>query len=129
MDLEIIVRKREKGEVIEESIIKSVEIKKPTSLKEIGFSHSEQVSIIRELQNNYIPKQCTLLFEEDGVCGKCGKKAMKNGKHTVSFHASLSDHRIKEQGYSCKCGWQSKPTVHGRFGSNVHPDLIKILNT
>ena len=129
MDLEIIVRRREKGAVIEESIIKSVEIKKPTSLMEVGFNHAKQVSIIGELQNNYIPTQCSLLFEEDGVCSRCGKKAMKNGKHTVSFHASLSDHRIKAQGYSCKCGWQSKPTIHGRFGSNVHPDLIKIQAT
>ena len=43
MDLEIIVRRREKGAVIEESIIKSVEIKKPTSLMEVGFYHAEQV--------------------------------------------------------------------------------------
>ena len=95
MDLEIIVRKREKGAVIEESIIKSVEIKKPTSLMEVGFNHAEQVSIIGELQNNYIPTQCSLLFEEDGVCSRYGKKDIKNGKHTVSFHASLSDHKVK----------------------------------
>jgi hypothetical protein len=54
---------------------------------------------------------------------------MKNGTHTVSFHSSLSDHKIKAQGYSCSCGWQSKPTIHGIFGSNVHPDLIKMQAT
>ena len=129
MNLEIIVRKKEKGSVIEESVIRSVEIRKPTRLMDIGFSHSEQVSIIGEIQNNYIPRQCSLLFAEDEVCVRCGKKAMKNGKHTVSFHGSISDHKIKAQGYSCKCGWQSKPTIHGRFGSNVHPDLIKIQAT
>lgn len=57
MDLEIIIRRREKGTEIEESIIKSVEIKKLTSLMEVGFNHAEQVSIIAELQNNYIPMQ------------------------------------------------------------------------
>lgn len=129
MHLEIIVRKREGGAVVEESLIKEIKIKKPTSIMEIGFKHSEQVSIISEIQSRYIPDQCSMLFEERNICQKCGNKAMKNGKHTVSFHASLSDHKIKAQGYSCKCGWQSKPTIHGCFGSNVHPDLIKIQAT
>jgi len=91
---------------------------------EIGFRHSEQVSIISIIQDSYIPLQCKLLFKLD-VCPKCGNKPMNNGTQSVSFHSSLSDHKIKAQGYSCSCGWQSRPTIHGIFGSNVHPDIIK----
>jgi hypothetical protein len=65
------------------------------------------------------------LFDEDSTCSTCGNKARKNGTHVVSFHSSLSDHKIKAQGYSCGCGWQSRPTIHGSFGTNVHPDLVK----
>lgn len=91
---------------------------------EVGFRHSEQISIIDEIQNKYIPLQCKLLLSES-FCTRCGSKAMKNGSHNVSFHGSLSDHRIKAQGYSCNCGWYSRPTIHGIFGTNVRPDLIK----
>ena len=66
--------RREKVAAIEESMIKSVEIKKPTNLMKVGFNHSEQVSIIGELRNNYISTQCSVLFEKDGVCSRCGKK-------------------------------------------------------
>lgn len=124
MNFEIIVRQVEKGKVIKESLIKEIQVNEPKSIIDIGFRHSEQVRIISGIQENYIPLQCKLLFTVD-TCPKCGNKPMKNGTHTVSFHSSLSDHKIKAQGYSCNCGWQSKPTIHGIFGSNVHPDLIK----
>ena len=124
MQFEIIVRQLEDGEILGESLIKEIEVKKPKNIMEVGFRHSEQISIIDEIQNNYIPLQCKLLLSESS-CPRCGSKPMKNGSHNVSFHGSLSDHRIKAQGYSCNCGWQSRPTIHGIFGTNVHPDLIK----
>lgn len=124
MNFEIIVRQVEKGKVIKEFLIKEIQVSEPKSIMDIGFRHSEQVGIISSIQDSYIPLQCQLLFTVD-TCPKCGNKPMRNGTHTVSFHSSLSDHKIKAQGYSCSCGWQSRPTVHGIFGSNVHPDLIK----
>ena len=70
---------------------------------DVGFRHSEQISIIDEIQYKYIPLQCKLLLSESS-CPRCGSNLMKNGSHNVSFHASLSDHKIKAQGYSCNCG-------------------------
>src|SRR5574343_1637764 len=95
---------------------------------DIGFRHSEQISIISIIQDSYIPLEYKLLFTVD-TCPKCGNKPMKNGTHAVSFHSSLSDHKMKAQGYFCSCGWQSRPTIHGIFGTNVHPDLIKTHTT
>ncbi len=86
-----------KGGVVEESVIKAMEIKKLSSIMEIGFKHSEQILIISEIQSRYIPDQCNMLFEERNICEKCGNKAMKSGKHTVSFHASLSDHKFRRK--------------------------------
>lgn len=128
MHFEIIVRQLEDGEILGESLIKEIEVKKPKNIMDVGFRHSEQISIIDEIQDKYIPLQCKLLLSESS-CPRCGSNLMKNGSHNVSFHASLSDHRIKAQGYSCNCGWQSRPTIHGIFGTNVHPDLIKIQAT
>ena len=73
--------------------------------------------------------QCKLLLEYSNHCPKCQGKIRKNGSHVALFHGSLSDHKLKTQGYSCSCGWQSKPTIHGKFGSNIHPDLVKIQAT
>ena len=70
-----------------------------------------------------------LLFNNYSTCSKCHGKTRKNRTHPAFFHGSLSDRKLKIQGYSCSCGWQSKPTIHGEFGTNVHPDLIKIQAT
>ena len=112
MQFQIIVRQLEDGEILGESLIKEIEVKKPKNIMDVGFRHSEQISIIDEIQDQYIPLQCKLLLSESS-CPRCGSKLMKNGSHNVSFHGSLSDHKIKAQGYSCNCGWQSRPTIHG----------------
>lgn len=129
MHYEIIARQIENGKIVSEKLIKKVEVKKPESIIDIGFRHCEQVEIIGGIQDAYIPLQCKLLFDNYNICPKCQGKPRKNGTHTAFFHSSLSDHKLKMQGYSCICGWQSKPTIHGEFGTNVHPDLIKIQAT
>jgi hypothetical protein len=129
MHLEIIVRQIENNNIVNERLIKEIEIKKPESIIDIGFRHSEQIEIIGNIQDSYIPLQCKLLLNNCEVCPKCQGKIRKNGTHTAFFHSSLSDHKLKVQGYSCSCGWQSKPTIHGEFGTNVHPDLVKIQAT
>ena len=129
MHYEIIVRQIENGKSVSEKLIKAVEVKKAESIIDIGFRHYEQVEIIGNIQDAYIPLQCKLLFDQYSICPKCEGKTRKNGTHTAFFHSSLSDHELMMQGYSCSCGWQSKPTIHGKFGTNVHPDLIKIQAT
>ena len=129
MNFEIIVRQVENGVIINESLIKEIKVSKPKNIQEVGFRHEEQVRIIQNIQDAYLPLQCKLLFDLEDLCPTCGNKIRKNGIHTVSFHSSLSDHKIKAQGYSCGCGWQSRPTIHGEFGTNVHPDLVKIQAT
>jgi hypothetical protein len=125
MNFEVIVRQIDNGVLISEKTIHELEITKPESIIDIGFRHSEQIDIISSIQDSYIPLQCKLLLESTDYCPKCQGKIRKNGSHIALFHASLSDHKLKAQGYSCSCGWQSKPTIHGKFGSNIHPDLVK----
>lgn len=129
MNYEIIVRQVEEGKTISEKVIKEIKVNKPESIINVGFRHCEQVDIIGNIQDSYISLQCKLLLDNNRLCPKCHGKTRKNGTHTAFFHSSLSDHKLKMQGYSCSCGWQSKPTIHGEFGTNVHPDLIKIQAT
>ena len=46
MNFEIIVRKKEKGKVISEKLIREVEIKRAKTILELGFRHKEQIGII-----------------------------------------------------------------------------------
>ena len=64
MHFEIIVRQLEDGEILGESLIKEIEVKKPKNIMDVGFRHSEQISIIDEIQNKYIPLQCKLLLSQ-----------------------------------------------------------------
>lgn len=125
MNFEVIVRQIDNGVLISEKTIHELEVTKPANIIDIGFRHSEQIDIISSIQDSYIPLQCKLLLESTDSCPKCEGRIRKNGSHIALFHASLSDHKLQAQGYSCSCGWQSKPTIHGKFGSNIHPDLVK----
>jgi hypothetical protein len=53
MNFEIVVRQVEKGKVIKESLIKEIQVSEPKSIMDIGFRHSEQVSIISSIQDSF----------------------------------------------------------------------------
>ena len=57
MNFEIIVRKKEKSEVVSEKLIKEVEIKRAETILELGFRHKEQIEIIGAIQDEYLPMQ------------------------------------------------------------------------
>lgn len=127
MEFEIIIKQIENGETVSEQSIKKICVEKPETLLDVGFRHAEQVKIINDIQQVYIPLQCQLLAESHDYCPNCKKKAKKNGRHPATFHSSLGDYKFKMQSYNCvHCGWQEKPTIHGEFGTNVHPDLLKL---
>ena len=61
MKLEIIVRKIEKEKVISETLIKEVEVKMAKTILDLGFRHKEQLEIIGNIQEEYIPLQASKL--------------------------------------------------------------------
>ena len=126
MNFEIIVRKKEKGEVVSEKVIKEVEIKRAETILELGFRHKEQVEIIGAIQGEYLPLQVDKISEKYQFCPKCEGRSRKNGIQYADYHSSLSDHKLRIQGYACRCGWQKRPTIHGEYRTSVHPDLTKM---
>ena len=96
MKLEIIVRQREGEKVVSEKLIKEVEVKMAKTILDLGFRHKEQVEIIGNIQEEYIPLQASKLSNKYEKCEKCGGKTRKDGMHYSNYHSSLSLHRKKQ---------------------------------
>ena len=70
-----------------------------------------------------------LIKTENKFCPRCGGKLKKYGTRESDFHAVFSDHKLKVQKHVCldpECRWQSSPTIKALFGTNIHPDLVKL---
>ena len=111
------------GDLIEESILNEEVLTKAKTLKELGYTHMEQIDFLQKIQEFKIKYQIIL----NGVktCPTCGGKTKKVGVFKSKFHAVLTDHRVDVQRTHCKCGWYSPTSIEGVFGSNIHPDLLK----
>ena len=115
---------RETGEVLDTQELRSDEIKKPETIKDLGYLHEEQIALIKSIQDVKLRHE-TLLLNQDSVCPRCGGKTKSNGTRQSNFHAALTDHKIKIQRRNCKCGWYSPDTTDRIYGSSSHPDLIE----
>jgi hypothetical protein len=112
------------GEVVESKTLRSDEIKKPHTLKELGYLHSEQIQLLKAIQDFKLFYE-TKLINEDLICPNCGRRASRRGIRKSNFHAVLTDHEIKIQRCRCRCGWGSPDSVEGLYGSALHPDLVE----
>jgi len=112
------------GEVIKSKVLREDKIKRPTTLKEFGYLHNEQIQFLEDIQNFKLLYE-TQLINEDSTCLNCGKKTALRGTRKSNFHAALTDHKINIQRRRCKCGWSSPDTVDGIYGSSLHPDLVE----
>lgn len=112
------------GEVLKSTVLRTEEINKPTTLKEFGFLHADQIQLLESIQNFKLVYE-TQLINDDTGCPSCGRKTSRRGTRESNFHAALTDHKITIQRRSCECGWQIPDTVDGIYGSSLHPDLVE----
>ncbi len=115
-------------DIIARKIVKSINVKRPFSIDDIGFKHKDQIEILQKIQDGLIKIQGNLITPPS-VCPKCGKKINKNGTYKSKFHSVLTDHKISLQCCICSsddCDWNESPTVLSMFGTNSHPDLTKL---
>lgn len=100
---------------------------KPNSILDLGLRHSEQVDLLRHIQQQLLDKQSFYLKEEHPACPKCGGKLYKSGYVKSDFHAVFTDHKVAASRQICQhCKWTSVPSVRSLFGDSSHPDLIKL---
>ena len=111
------------NEIISSTIINDEELCKATTLKYLGYSHSEQIDIIKKLQDIKVNQQ--ILLNSPTTCPICNNRTFKDGKFKSELHAALTDSKVMVQRVRCKCGWHSPTSVEGIFGTSVHPDLLQ----
>lgn len=116
-------------EVVKRDTVKIYEIKKPESILDLGLRHTEQVSLLSKVQSALLAEQSALIDPGFKACPKCGAKLYKYGFMESRFHSVFSDHTLRTQKHLCKnpdCLWQSTPTTNTMFGTDTHPDLVKL---
>lgn len=114
----------ETGEVLNLEILKETLIKKPASIKDLGYIHEEQISFLKSIQEVKLSYETRLLNQED-ECPNCGNKTKSNGIRKSKFHSVFTDHEVNIQRRHCRCGWNSSDTIEQIYGSSSHPDLVE----
>lgn len=115
------------GDVIGKEIIMTKSVIKPNTIIDLGFRHSEQIDLIRHIQQKLLDKQSVHLQEDLASCPECGGKLYKSGYVKSDFHSVFTDHKIAAGRQICKlCKWTSIPSIRSLFGDASHPDLVKI---
>jgi len=112
--------------ILEESPLFNKVAERPKDLDQLGFTHQEQITILQHSQAQILALQEELINSHALLCPNCGKKTRKRGKFTCDFHAILTDHKIQLQRTICACGWTSKISIDGTYGSALHPDLVAL---
>jgi len=90
----------ETGKIIESKIFRSDVIKKPTTIKELGYLHADQIKLLQSIQDFKLTYEAKLINEEM-ICPKCGGKTASRGTRNSNFHAALTDHKIDVQRRRC----------------------------
>jgi hypothetical protein len=100
---------------------------KPNHIIELGLRHSEQIDLLRQIEQQLLDKQSVYLKEDLLSCPKCSGKLYKSGYVKSDFHAVFTDHKVSTSRQVCKlCKWTNTPSVRSLFGNASHPDLVKI---
>jgi hypothetical protein len=115
------------GDVVGKEIVMTKSVVKPNHIIELGLRHSEQIDLLRQIEQQLLDKQSVYLKEELLSCPKCSGKLYKSGYVKSDFHAVFTDHKVSTSRQVCKlCKWTSTPSVRSLFGDASHPDLVKI---
>jgi len=115
------------GVIVKRTLVGYKEIKEPQEIIDLGLRHSEQIDILKEMQDEIIRAQIDLLNEKVTYCQSCGNKLAKKGYTKSDFNSVFTDHKVSCSRKICgKCQWKSIPSVRSIFGTQIHPDLAKI---
>ena len=104
-------------------------IKPPTTAAELGLSATKQLSMISQVQDEYLKGQAIFLNERPTSCPICNAKVLKNGKNPSKFQHLYSSHSVDLQKWTCaadNCSWQQSPSFYQLFDTNMSPELVKV---
>lgn len=90
------------GDVISKEIIMTKSVTKPNNIIALGFRHSEQIDLLRHIEQKLLDNQSVFLKEDLSVCPKCSGKLYKSGTVKSDFHSVFTDHKIAISRQVCK---------------------------
>ena len=115
------------GAIVKRRLVGFKELKKPDDILELGLRHSEQISILKEIQDEVLESQIGYLNDIVNYCPQCGNKLAKKGYTKSDFNSIFTDHKVSCSRKICgKCKWKSIPSIRSIFGTQIHPDLAKL---
>jgi len=119
--------KNKKGLFVDRETIAIGEANAPKNITDLGLRHSQQIEILKRIQDSILNGQSQFLKDNISHCPKCSNKLSKNGINLCTFNAVFTDHKVPVYRQICgKCKWSSIPSISSLFGTHMHPDLTKL---
>ncbi len=97
-------------------ILESKEVPNLTSIEKLGYTHEEQIQILKTSQDFYLEFQSKRINSNDS-CPNSGKTLRKQGTFQSSFHALFTDQKLTIQRKTCMCKY-SWPVEKVKFYQN-----------
>ena len=123
----IIQKEQNNGTFDSGDVVYEGEYTHPSTLMQLGLRHATQINILSALQESILKSQSVDLQESIQYCPNCGYEVIRNGTNHSTFNAVFTDHKIPVHRLKCThCHWNSVPSIKSLFGSQLHPDLVKL---
>ena len=115
------------GSIVKRKIVAFKNIQKPEDILDLGLRHTDQINILKEIQDEVLSSQIQYLNDSVNYCPNCGTKLAKKGYTKSEFNSIFTDHKIPCSRKLCsKCNFKSIPSIRSIFGTQIHPDLAKV---
>jgi hypothetical protein len=115
-------------EILRESTVFDLEVIKPTSSLDISLGISNQLEIMKRVQDHVVEDKMTLVTDSyKGKCPECQHKLIKAGMQGSPLHDVFTDHTVYLQRLRCpKCKHKTPSTINTLLGTTITGELVKI---
>ena len=123
------VCKSRDGDVTKVIPIASSTVKDVSSILDLGLRHSEQIELLKNIQDQILKLQAPKISATVEFCPKCKSKMKRNGYTQSEFNSVFTDHKVPMTKQRCtnkNCDGSLVPSIRSTFGTTMHPDLAKL---
>lgn len=115
------------NEILSQSIVLEGVVDNPTNCLNFSMGLEKQVSLVKNVQDQFFLEKTKLLNEDCKTCPKCKIKLTKFGRNLSNFHDVFTDHKVEIQRLKCKkCKYETPSTVKEIIKGTLSGDLIRI---
>jgi hypothetical protein len=116
------------NEILRESDVFDLEVIKPTSCLDVSLGMSNQIQIMKKVQDHVMEDKMSLVTEAyQGECPECKHKLIKAGMQGSPLHDVFTDHTVYLQRQRCpECKFKTPSTINTLIGTTITGELSKI---